>query len=176
VVLIEPRGELKEHRMPAAIVSRFVRGAWLGAAAALFASAAGAASAPKPSALVTLVAQTGVVTDCPDGGFGFAQQQPAGSFSAFAIPPKKVLVVTSIDWQTSGVMADRLVTATITSQATGTPSLVIARSSVRSDGLASAGGTLVVPSGVAVASGRTVCLEADGLPFAVLHGYLAKDK
>jgi hypothetical protein len=164
--------------MPAAIVSRFVRGAWLGAAAALFAASAGAASAPKPSALVTLVAQTGVVTDCPDGGFGFAQQQPGGSFSAFAIPPKKVLVVTSIDWQSGGggITAGRLATATISSQATGTAKLFIARSSVVADGLASAGGTLVVPSGVAVTSGRTVCLEVDGIPFAVLHGYLAKDK
>jgi hypothetical protein len=164
--------------MPVAILARLVR-ITAGAAAALVATAAVAASVPKPSALVTLVAQSGVVTDCPDGGFGFAQQQPTtGNYTAFTIPPKKVLVVTSIDWQSGGggITADRLVTATVTSQATGTESLMIARHSVRADSLASAGGTLVIPSGVAVAAGRTVCFEVDGLPFGVLHGYLAKDK
>lgn len=99
-----------------------------------------------------------------------------GSFAAFAIPAKQVLVVTSIDWQTGGVTASRLITATIISQATGTPSEVIARSSSVSDEGASAGGTVLFPSGIPVKSGRTVCLNVDGLSFSVLHGYLTKDK
>ena len=134
-----------------------------------------AQAAPKPSNLITLVAQTGVVTDCPDGGFGFAQQGDDGNFSAFAIPNKKVLVVTSFEWTGLGT-ANRYATATLSSQVTGGESLLLARSSVLGDSVGAVGGSHVIPNGVAVPAGRTVCLDSPGTPFAVLHGYLAKAK
>ena len=136
----------------------------------------GAPLAPtRASSLVTLVAQSGVVTDCPDGGYGFAQQAADGSFAAFTIPAKHVLVVTSIDWERTGTPA-QTVTHSFSSQATGSASRIVALANVLSDANGRAGGTLVIPSGTAIEAGRTVCMDAAGLPFAVLHGYLAKDK
>jgi hypothetical protein len=53
---------------------------------------------------------------------------------------------------------------------------LLARSSVVSDEGASAGGTILFPSGIPVESGRTVCLSVQGLSLSMLHGYLTKDK
>ncbi|MFI5364317.1 MAG: hypothetical protein ACHQ4J_01715 [Candidatus Binatia bacterium] len=98
-----------------------------------------------------------------------------GTASTFSIPSGQVLVVTSIDWGRcvgSGA-ANNLVSLTPYSAGPGAGAVFAYLFGIAGAN-GCAGGTTAI-TGVAVKSGRTVCVPSDSNQEA-LHGYLTKDK
>jgi hypothetical protein len=116
--------------------------------------------------------------DCPVAGRPFdTRVMPDGTEVPFVIPPKKVFVITSLQFTfESSSPPNNHATPTVSLQlpgaVTGVP-LVIGAAVTDADGGAS--GSVVVPNGVTVRSG-TICFAVGTTQSAILHGFFAKDK
>lgn len=164
------------HRL---VGGRFVAlGLALAAAAALDADGARAQAGVKPSDLVTLTASGAV---CPGIAVGkvFDQRVNAnGTVTPFAVPPKRVLVVTGLDWRQGLPLGSNQTDEIFVYHANTTGGGTLIDSVGRaSDG---ASGANVAVTGVVVAEGLQLCFQVNsgngGSADAVLHGYLAKDR
>ena len=152
---------------------RLVR-ASLCAAAAAAGVARAEGAAPKPSDLVTLTAQQPGAGTCPLGGAPFQQISGSSQLSPFAVPPKRVLVITAVQLVVDD--ANPGTNALITAQSASEEQLLTV-SALTLDAGGDGGASIVLPSGLLVPSGRTVCLRS-GAPIAggYVHGYLAREK
>lgn len=141
----------------------------LGAAAAQ----AGPLTPTRASQLVTLQAS---LPDPVCGQFGrpFSTRVTSdGQFElGFVVPPKQVLVVTSIDWAVFG--ADPGETALVSLGTNGGASYFIGTALADAAGAAGGTGSFVH----AIRPGTTLCISAVGVDNlnATLHGFLAKDR
>lgn len=137
----------------------------------------------KASQLVTARTGPGNVP-CPFGGGGsnspFLVDVMAGVDGVerpFAIPPKQVFVVTSFDFNFGGPVADTTVFVWLTAfDAQGTPTNLVQGTATTSSNQVS-GGSVVVPSGVAVRGDKTLCVTGSGAATGgIVHGFFAKDR
>jgi hypothetical protein len=137
--------------------------------------ASAAALAPAKASDVVAVYTKGNV-DCPNGGTAFdTRVLPDGTEVPFAIPPKKVFVITSLQFSfEADAPPNHHATPTVSLQngATIVPLLV---ASAVTDAEGDASGSLVVPQGVTVRSG-TICITVGNSASGMLHGFFAKDK
>jgi hypothetical protein len=132
-------------------------------------------AAARPSDLVTLSAIQPLGAACPQGGAAFARTDGATPAAAFEVPRRRVLVVTSVQLVVNE--ADALdKTALLTAQTASHEQLLTA-GALTLDASGDGGASIVIPSGLRVPSGRTVCLRS-GAPLAggYVHGYLAPDR
>jgi hypothetical protein len=144
---------------------------------------AAAALAPsKPSQIITLFNTSGTACGSSHGLAVDHIVKSDGSSAAFTIPAGQVLIITSIDWSAEVATANRrfdfaLVSIPGGAFATGGGAL--------SDADFTVSGTLLIPGGLVVKPGVTLCPEVDhGGPafvesdaaFVRVHGFLAKDK
>jgi hypothetical protein len=135
----------------------------------------GPVSPSKPSQIVTLF-QSGPL--CPTEGFAIADLAMSdGTIAPFVIPPKEVLVVTGFEWLARGGTAGSGVRANLTTQASGTPTLIYATSTTTFDSDGNASKNEVTPL-IVIKPGRTICIFiASGTAIAgFVHGFLAPDK
>ena len=127
----------------------------------------------RASQLVTLQAS---LADPVCGQFGrpFTTRVTSdGQFEiGFVIPPKQVLVVTSVEWSVFG--ADPSETARVSLGTNGGASYFIG--AALADATGAAGGAASVSH--AIRPGTTLCISAVGVDdlSARLHGFLAKDR
>jgi hypothetical protein len=140
----------------------------------LIPAAAVALEPSRASDLVTLLADDSA--DCPIAGFVFDTRVLAdGSQVPFTIPPKRVLVITGVDFVRNGVTPGAGTTGLVSQQPTGA---VLASPLLQADGVADVNGFIagsaVAGPGVAVRGGAPLCIA--GADAAVLRGFLAKDK
>jgi hypothetical protein len=115
--------------------------------------------------------------DCPVAGRPFdTRVMPDGTEVPFVIPPKKVFVITSLQFTfESSSPPNHHATPTVSLQTgapVGVPLLV---GSALTDAEGDGSGSVVVPNGVTVRSG-TICLAVGESATGVLHGFFAKDK
>jgi hypothetical protein len=147
---------------------------------ALFATpaAAGALAPTKPSQSVVLrVSGTG--TNCQGGGGQDVDLQvlPDASVVPYAPPPGQALVITGMDWGTTGGTPGEYTPVGIRLRGTqpgGAPPLVFTAGAV-SDTLGNTRGTAVVPN-VSVAPGVTVCVGGGQFSQVVVHGFHTTNK
>ena len=148
------------------------------------AALAGPLAPAKASDLVVAVTKDQAATcQGPGGGRPFDTRiLPDGSEEPFAIPPKRVLVITSLDWSvSSSAPAGELALPTLVVK-NGANSFPVLQGSGFTDPDGSAGGTVIVPNGLTVRSGSTLCIVGayffgafSGIPFTfqargILHG------
>jgi hypothetical protein len=143
---------------------------------ALTPRAALALSAAKSSDLVTLESSGGNDPACPHSGTPFATRVLAdGTRAAFTIPPKRVLVITSVDYAFETPIPDGAPAVFHVTLQTASESVnVLSGATVSNGGFAT--GTAEVAAGVAVKPGPALCADAGTTRSAILHGFLAKDK
>lgn len=140
-------------------------------------ASAGVLAPGKPSELVTL--EPGALGSCPDGS-GFAMNlrvNSDGTSSAFSIPLGYVLVITGMDWSRCVPANPSLLLSLVPyhTSGVGSPSNFAFLFSVAGPN-GCAGGNVEL-SGVAVKSGRTVCVPSDaGSSQHRVHGYLTRDR
>ena len=146
---------------------------------ALLAPAATSAGPLAPAKASDLVAvYTKGDGACPVAGRPFdTRVMPDGTEVPFAIPPKKVFVITSLQFTfESSSPPNHHATPTVSLQAAGAavgvPLLV---GSAVTDAEGGGSGSVVVPNGVTVRSG-TICLAVGSSQNGILHGFFAKDK
>jgi hypothetical protein len=138
--------------------------------------AAGGSLGPKKASDLVLLVQTG--SPCPSGGFAIdAPLLPPGSEEPFAVPAKKVLVVTGFEWQLTGGTPGAPVTLILQGQIAGggIMSLTIATGTFASDGK-SWGSELTPP--IPAQPGQTLCLfpTAGDFVSGAVTGFLAPNK
>ncbi len=138
-------------------------------------SAFGGALAPtKASQLVTL---SGSGSTCLSGLKKMdTQAHGDGTTAAFTIPAGMVLIITGAEWDaTAG--GNAVDTFFINLEGTGTATVHVAAGPVGS-GAGLAGGSTTFSSGIVVKPSTNICVGLNSLntPFAVIHGFLAKDK
>jgi hypothetical protein len=109
-----------------------------------------------------------------------SQQKPDGSIGSFSIPVGSVFVITSWEWQTSGGVSSVATTwSSLFAVEISNGAAWVSNGNGTSDASGNAAGTTLVPSGVAIKSGATLCFRMfnNNTPGAVLvHGFMAKDK
>jgi len=142
-------------------------------------ASAGVVAPTKASELVTL-RPSSAVPNCPDGSIALAMDQRVnsdGTSSAFSIPAGKVLVLTDADWSTCDGMpsANLLVSAQVLSTTSPFDSVYVARLFATASSNGCGGGNANL-SGVAIKSGRTICIRANSSDQQRLHGFLASDR
>jgi hypothetical protein len=139
-------------------------------------SVAGALAPAKASDLVVAVTKDQVAT-CTGGGRPFDTRiLPDGSEEPFVIPEKRVLVITSLDWNLgSSPGAGELALPTVLVK-NGANSFPILQASGFTDPDGTAGGTVLVPNGVPVRAGSQLCILGGTQPNGLIHGFFAKDK
>jgi len=143
-------------------------------ALALTGPAAAGPLAPARASDVVTVYTNGA--PCPIVGVAFDTiVLPDGTSQPFSIPPKRVLVVTSLDWNvTSG--SPGVAAAPVLSLQTGGGGLPILQGSGVTDSNGTAAGTVTASTGVVVRSGPQLCLVGGVGPAGLIHGFFAKDK
>jgi hypothetical protein len=158
----------------------FASTAVLVAAALSTAATAGPLAPGRPSDLVTLRSSGAA---CGVNTIGRAldlQQNPDGTEQPFAIPARKVLVVTGFDWAQGITGAPGK--AEVMFLHSQTPSgviwpMVTSHADGSADGRA---GASVAVTGVVFREGQTLCFSANtgniGSVVAQVHGFLAKDR
>ncbi|HVH06083.1 MAG TPA: hypothetical protein VNE71_08815 [Myxococcota bacterium] len=140
-------------------------------------SFAGALAPAKASDLV-VAATSNSAPDCPITGRAFdVRFLPDGTEEPFVIPPKHVLVITSVDFNlsTSPPQPDQTATPVVALR-TALNSVPLLQGSTFTDGNGNASGTMVASAGVPVRPGPTLCILGGDTPYAILHGFFAKDK
>ena len=145
-------------------------------------AAAPAAATPlaptKASQLVSLIAPADSHATCPSAGIPFEETGTNGLRTPFVIPPTMVLIVTSIHFEIFNGTPSTNANGTITSQAIGEDfRIVVAVGAASLDARGNGGGAILIPTGVRVPAGRTVCIQnAGGLTGGLLYGFLAADR
>lgn len=139
-------------------------------------AALAAALAPaKASDLVVVITKN--AGDCPVAGRPFdTRVLPDGTEEPFVIPPKRVFVITSFGFTVESDAGPGEAAAPTVALQTGATSLPLVIGSGTTDADGEVAGTVVVPSGVAVRPGPTLCIIGGTTPNGVLQGYFAKDK
>jgi hypothetical protein len=143
-------------------------------------TAASAASAPKPSQLVSARA---VSTPCPfetdptNNAFQITSMStPEGIQAPFAIPAKQVFVITSASLQISGAPPNataQLYLFTVV----GTEGGILTEGFTTTNGNGFATVDRILPTGISVRSGVPLCvLGSAGNTLGSVTGYFAKDK
>jgi hypothetical protein len=144
------------------------------------------ATLPRPSQLVTLIAD-GTTPICPGTSVPHAFNDrllPNGGRAPFTIPAGKVLVLTSYDWVIEGSSQpnNTVWTTVALASASGSGYVYVSAfaSGAMADSIGRAAGYRVVPSGVPVRPGTTMCFNFVGganamSSFARIHGFLADD-
>jgi hypothetical protein len=139
------------------------------------AGSAGALAPGKASDLVTLV--IGDNTPCPSAGTAFnTMLLTDGSEQPFAIPAKRVLVVTGFDFVADGPDVGGQTGRAVLSQQNGAVTRTLLQGVAVTDPNGVYAGSAHTEPGIAVAPGWSLCLIADGSFAGILHGYFAKDK
>jgi hypothetical protein len=143
---------------------------------------AAAALAPsKPSQIITLFNTSGTACGSSHGLAVDHIVKSDGSSAAFTIPAGQVLIITSIDWTAFTNTANRRFDFQLGS-ATG--NFTIGGGAV-SDADFIVSGTLLIPGGLVVKPGVTLCPEVEHSGSSLfeedsanvrVHGFLAKDK
>jgi hypothetical protein len=142
---------------------------------------AGAPATPlapsKASQLVSLLAPADAPPTCPSLGIPFQQLGMNGVRTPFEIPPSTVLIITAIHFSVFQGSPSTNSSATITSEMAGDEfRLPLAVGTALLDARGEGGGMILIPTGVRVPAGRTVCiLPGGGLTGALLFGFLAPD-
>jgi hypothetical protein len=146
-------------------------------AIALFASASSSAGPLAPTRASDLVvAITKSSTACPVSGTLFdTRVLPDGTEEPFVIPPKRVLVVTSVDVALDTSAPAGQAGAPVVAIQTATTTLPILQGTVLTDVDGTAVGN-VATTGAAVRPGVSICLVGGNTQGGVLHGFFAKDK
>lgn len=151
---------------------------------AVIASGTLAQAAPlAPTAASQLVTASGSSTECGPGSSAklIDQRQNAdATISPFVVPAKRVFVATSFDFLVTGAAPSQAITATLSLVDAGlTTVATVGAPTVVSDSTGRAGGTLLLPSGVAVKPGTKLCFQistANTGTIGFVHGFFAKDK
>jgi hypothetical protein len=149
--------------------------------ALLIASAdASAGPAPKPSQLVTARASS---TPCPiefsvpNTGYQITSMSTSdGIQTPFAIPPKQVLVITSVNLNMTGAPANETGQISLIA-VNGTDGSVLAEGlgTTNADGLLTI--DRILPTGISVRSGVPLCVLGNvGSTLGSVTGYFAKDR
>jgi hypothetical protein len=139
----------------------------------------------KPSQVVTLQSLPGLSGTCPKGDVAVDRQIAGdGTLMPFTgAPPGQVLVITGLDWATgSGSLSGQAITVTLQLDPGngGLTQAVFADQTTTSVSVEHEAGRSLVVSNVVVKPG--ICLGVrvsntpPGLGFAIVHGYLTKDK
>lgn len=137
-------------------------------------ASAGPLAPARASDLVTVYTKN--ATPCPVAGVAFDTIVLAdGTEQPFAIPPKRVLVVTSLDWNLTSA-SPGVAAAPVLGLQTGGASLPLLQGSGVTDSNGTAAGTVTAPTGVVVRSGPQLCLIGGATPAGLIHGFFAKDK
>jgi hypothetical protein len=140
------------------------------------------AALPRPSQLVTLIAD-GTTPICPATTVPHAFSDrllPDGGRAPFTIPAGKVLVLTSYDWVIEGSSQANNTVWTSVALSSGSAYVNAFAAGAMADSIGRAAGYTVVPSGVAVRPGTTMCFNFVGganatSSFGRIHGFLADD-
>ena len=136
-------------------------------------SFAGALAPTKASDLV-VAGTSESAPNCPVAGRAFdVRFLPDGTEEPFVIPPKHVLVITSVDFSLLG-SPSQTASPVLSLQAATSVSLLLGSASTDASGLAV--GTMVASPGVPVRTGPTLCIIGGTVTSGILHGYFAKDK
>lgn len=136
---------------------------------------AGALAPTKASQLVSLQASA---PNPACGGIGSPFTNRVTSegqvATGFAVPPKQVLVLTSIQWAVFGVDASATTFVILTANGNGSTTFFLGES--QSDANGTAGG--IASFSHAIRPGTTICISSAGATSvsATLHGFLAKDR
>lgn len=145
-------------------------------------SAPAAPLAPsKASALVSLFAPGDSTSTCPSEGstgIPFEQLATNGVRTPFVIPPTMVLIVTAIHFLVLNGPPSTNAPVSISSEMADDPlRFPLAFGTASLDAGGEGGGTILIPTGVRVPAGRTVCIarEGGGLTGGLLFGFLAPD-
>jgi hypothetical protein len=140
-------------------------------------TAQAAALAPAKASDLVVVYSKVPAASCPVAGRPFDTRVLAdGTEVPFVIPEKRVFVITSFAFTIgSGAPAGENAAPTVTAQTavTSVP-LIIGFGTTDSNG--DVAGTVVLPTGVAVKPGPTLCIAGGTTPNGILQGYFAKDK
>ncbi len=138
---------------------------------------------PNASSLVTLIAdQSTPICPATTASHTFGDRLLAnGRRTRFTVPAGQVLVITAIDWAVeSSVRFDETGWAAV-DLSDGSGYQHAFTSSARFDLRGRAAGSSIVPNGVAVGPGTTMCLAFDApvsaaTAFARIHGFLARNE
>jgi hypothetical protein len=149
----------------------------LGLALMLPHAAFAAALAPAKASDLAVVYTKDLKATCTGGGRPFDTRVLSdGTEEPFVIPPKRVFVITSFAFTLgSDAPAGQAAAPTVTAR-TGATSVPLVIGSGVTDPDGDVVGTVVLPTGVAVRPGPTLCLFGGTTQNGVLHGYFAKDK
>ncbi len=118
-------------------------------------------------------------TSCGGGGAATIDQvaNSDGTIVPFVIPPKKVLVVTGVEWDATGAEGTQFVFLLV--RIGGSTANTVFRDSAVAGSGQHASGNAVIPAAV-VKSGTQLCAAISGSPSTapalVVHGFLAPDK
>ena len=153
----------------------------LGLCPGMVAPATAGGLAPKKASDLRSV--TGSGNPCPNGFPNYraldSQGNADGTTSSFSVPVGSAFIVTSFDWTVCtnpGTMflADAKLVIT-----NGAVFSIAARGIGELGASGCAGGTVQIPSGVAVKGGSTLCFEdyfASGSSGVTVHGFTTKDR
>jgi hypothetical protein len=137
---------------------------------------AGALAPAKASDLVVVYTKE-LVGTCPNGGRVFdTRVLPDGTEAPFVIPPKRVLVITSLEYSFQSNADPNWNATPLLSLQNGPSIQPILRGFGVTDALGSGSGQVLVPAGVAVRAGPMICISAGEGASGVLQGFFAKDK
>jgi hypothetical protein len=151
-------------------------------------AAAGALEPTKASQIVSLNGLTASSPVCPGTEPSLGMRlvdrigNADGSSADFAIPPKSVLVVTSVDYQVEGLPGDATGVSLLGVDPATPPTLTALGPYATSGGeLGASGvmrGNLVIPNGLVIKPPANLCFQSGaGVDAAILvHGFIAKDK
>jgi hypothetical protein len=132
--------------------------------------------APTKASDLVVAGTSNAAPDCPVAGRAFdVRFLPDGTEEPFVIPPKRVLVITSVDFTVTS-SSPNVTASPVLSLQSGGVSKSLAIASAMTDANGTATGNVVVPNGVVVRAGPTLCLIGGDAPFGLVHGYFAKDK
>ena len=136
--------------------------------------------APTKASDLVVAGTSNSAPDCPIAGRAFdVRFLPDGTEEPFVIPPKRVLVITSVDFNLSSAPPDPGETQTaapVVALQTGTSSVPLLQGSAFSDTGGQVAGTMVASPGIPVRAGPALCILGGNTPYGILHGFFAKDK
>jgi hypothetical protein len=134
---------------------------------------ASAATAPKPSQLVTAYTVGSACSTNPQGAVFNTMRTLAVADGPLVIPPKQVLVITHVEITLGGADANAEVNVRLVAPTSGLLFETRVRTSATGDASASAD----LPTGVAVRTGTEICTNSSGgSTLGVITGYFAKDR
>jgi hypothetical protein len=145
--------------------------------ALLATSVAAAPLAPTTASKAVVLRQSGNVTNCQGGGGRDLDTQvlPDASVVPYVPPPGQALVITGLDWSTTGGTAGQYTPVRLRLRGTHLHQPVVFAAGAVADTAGNTEGTALVPN-VTVAPGVTVCAASSGDGQFIVHGFHTVNK